>query len=52
MTGQASAACSVPSFASECESWVDQETDGCEFGDARLAGRLRALLDRMGNAMG
>lgn len=52
MTGQASAACSIPSSASECESWVVQETHGCEFGDARLAGRLRALLDQMGNAMG
>jgi hypothetical protein len=52
MTGQAWTACSVPESASECESWVDQETHGCEFGDARLAGRLRVLLDQMGNAMG
>ena len=32
--------------------WFDRETAGCSLADARLHKRLRALLERMGNAMG
>jgi hypothetical protein len=34
------------------ECWVDRETAGCEFRDARLGGRLRKLLAQIGSAMG
>jgi hypothetical protein len=52
MTGQAWTACSVPESAPECECWVDQEIRGCAVGHARLAERMRVLLDHMGNALG
>ena len=34
------------------EKWFDHEIAACEFADARLAKRLRMLLERMGGAMG
>jgi hypothetical protein len=39
-----------PVSAAEC--WVDRETAGCEFRDARLGDRLRKLLAQIGSAMG
>src|ERR1700737_515144 len=32
--------------------WVDRETPGCEFRDARLGDRFRKLLAQIGSAMG
>jgi len=52
MTGRTWAAGSVPSSASDGDSWIDQETGECDFGDARLAKRFRGLLGQMGNAVG
>ena len=46
------AACSVPSSAFECGSWVDREISGCEFRDARLAKRIRKLLKQIGGSVG
>lgn len=46
------AGCSVPSSAFECRGWVDHEISGCEFKDARLAKRIRKLLERIGGAVG
>jgi hypothetical protein len=36
----------------EAETWVDRETAGCVFKDARLNRRFRTLLKRIGGAMG
>lgn len=36
----------------EGESWIDRETSGCEFRDARLGGRFRKPLTQIGSAMG
>jgi hypothetical protein len=38
--------------ASTTEGWVDRETAGCEFRDARLGDRFRKLLAQLGSAMG
>jgi Transposase DNA-binding len=37
---------------STTEGWVDRETAGCEFRDARLGDRFRKLLAQLGSAMG
>jgi hypothetical protein len=42
----------APEAASAAECWVDRETAGCEFGDARLGDRFRKLLAQIGSAMG
>src|SRR5215468_11585336 len=34
------------------ECWIDRETAGCDFRDARLGERLRKLLAQIGSAMG
>src|SRR6266498_5750337 len=34
------------------EGWIDRETGGCEFRDARLGDRFRKLLAQIGSAMG
>ncbi|WP_456652103.1 IS4/Tn5 family transposase DNA-binding protein [Bradyrhizobium sp. LM2.3] len=34
------------------ECWIDRESSGCEFRDARLGDRLRKLLMQIGSAMG
>src|SRR6266498_5912475 len=34
------------------EGWIDRETGGCEFRDARLGDRFRKLLAQIGGAMG
>lgn len=34
------------------EGWIDRETSGCEFRDARLGDRFRKLLGQIGSAMG
>ena len=39
-----------PVCATAC--WVDRETAGCEFRDARLGDRFRKLLTQIGSAMG
>jgi hypothetical protein len=39
-----------PTSVAEC--WVDRETAGCEFRDARLGDRFRKLLAQIGSAMG
>ena len=36
----------------ESESWIDRESSGCEFRDARLGDRFRKLLTQIGSAMG
>lgn len=36
----------------EGECWIDRETSGCEFGDARLGDRFCKLLTQIGSAMG
>jgi hypothetical protein len=46
------AACSVPSSAFWCGNWIDQEIAECEFRDARLAKRIRKLLQQISGAMG
>jgi Transposase DNA-binding len=52
MNNRTWAVSSVPSSLSDDDSWVDQESGGCDFGDERLAKRFRGLLGQMGNAMG
>jgi Transposase DNA-binding len=37
---------------SAADRWVDRETAGCEFRDARLGDRFRKLLAQIGSAMG
>ncbi|WP_456679923.1 IS4/Tn5 family transposase DNA-binding protein [Bradyrhizobium sp. USDA 3311] len=34
------------------ECWIDRESNGCEFRDARLGDRFRKLLTQIGSAMG
>ncbi|WP_456840073.1 IS4/Tn5 family transposase DNA-binding protein [Bradyrhizobium sp. USDA 4486] len=36
----------------EGECWIDRESSGCEFRDARLGDRSRNLLSQIGSAMG
>src|SRR5579864_1221290 len=36
----------------EGECWIDRESRGCEFRDARLGDRFRKLLTQIGSAMG
>ncbi|MGY3610785.1 MULTISPECIES: IS4/Tn5 family transposase DNA-binding protein [unclassified Bradyrhizobium] len=36
----------------EGECWIDRESSGCEFRDARLGDRFRKLLTQIGSAMG
>src|SRR5437763_15113360 len=36
----------------EGECWIDRESSGCEFRDARLGDRFRKLLTQLGSAMG
>ncbi len=36
----------------EGECWIDRESSGCEFRDARLGDRFRKLLMQIGSAMG
>src|SRR5207253_4753525 len=38
--------------SSEGECWIDRESSGCEFRDARLGDRFRKLLTQIGSAMG
>jgi hypothetical protein len=42
----------APEPTSVAECWVDRETAGCEFRDARLGDRFRKLLAQIGSAMG
>src|SRR5215471_3928898 len=42
----------VPEAVSAAGCWVDRETAGCDFRDARLGERLRKLLAQIGSAMG
>lgn len=35
----------------EGECWIDRESSGCEFRDARLGDRFRKLLTQIGSAM-
>ena len=42
----------TPETVVTAECWVDRETAGCEFRDARLGDRLRKLLAQIGGAMG
>jgi Transposase DNA-binding len=42
----------APAPVSAAECWVDRETAGCEFRDARLGDRFRKLLAQLGSAMG
>ncbi|WP_247520245.1 transposase [Bradyrhizobium sp. 190] len=36
----------------ESECWIDRESSGCEFRDARLGDRFRKLLTQIGSPMG
>ncbi|MDA9414163.1 hypothetical protein XH81_04795 [Bradyrhizobium sp. CCBAU 25360] len=36
----------------EGECWIDRESSGCEFRDARLGDRFRKLLTQIGSAVG
>ncbi|WP_245452367.1 IS4/Tn5 family transposase DNA-binding protein [Bradyrhizobium forestalis] len=38
------------SLGGDC--WIDRESSGCEFRDARLGDRFRKLLTQIGTAMG
>jgi hypothetical protein len=46
------AARSIRQAARNPRGWVDRESSGCEFADARLGGRFRKLLAQIGGAMG
>jgi Transposase DNA-binding len=39
-------------LATDANSWIEQETAGCEFEDARLGRRFRNLLEQIGDAVG
>ncbi|WP_407175471.1 transposase DNA-binding-containing protein [Bradyrhizobium sp. STM 3562] len=43
---------SAKAVCGPCECWIDRESSGCEFRDARLGDRFRKLLTQIGSAMG
>lgn len=42
----------IDSKPSGDETWIDRELNGCEFSDARLGKRFRAMLGRLWNGIG